>query len=208
MLVGTNKNRASRWDFRTGSYPLVKDGKSHDVRWFCDQNLHFFSGFLIVTVDSPCLFRLLVGNMTFESMGFKGIAQEIWLLDIQIIHETPVSEFLHSRVKLQEGHMNISNYLSISIYIYLSVYVIHTHIYIFILHIQLYIRLYKTHIFMPLYFQAPQQMRQDRLFLTSMQCRQLVGVFGDSECRMAVRAAQRNREWGWWGWWGCRYINI
>lgn len=26
----------------------------------------------------------------------------------------------------------------------------------------------------------------DRLFLTSMQCRQLVGVFGDSECRMAV----------------------
>ena len=31
---------------------------------------------------------------------------------------------------------------------------------------------------------------QDRLFLTSMQCRQLVGVFGDSECRMAVPAAQ------------------
>lgn len=26
----------------------------------------------------------------------------------------------------------------------------------------------------------------DRLFLTSMQCPQLVGVFGDSECRMAV----------------------
>ena len=38
------------------------------------------------------------------------------------------------------------------------------------------------------------QPNQDRLFLTSMQCRQLVGVFGDMDSRMAVGVPRKREE--------------